>query len=221
MTELQQSMPKARKLGQHHTQAKSLQQDLQVVADKLLICGDSFAADWTVKYPVRGWPNMLAEQYQVTNLAQAGCGEYKIHQQLQSADLGSYDYIIVSHTSPYRLHTQFHPIHYQDVLHKNCDFLYEDVRAHKLKSVTEHFERYFDLEQAKFVQTLICERIDQETRTFPVLHIAHIDWTDLYAFPGMINFGALHQKHSGNANHYNETGNELVYNTLVDHINKS
>lgn len=191
------------------------------MADKLLICGDSFAADWTVKYSVHGWPNMLSEQYRVTNLAQAGVGEYKIHQQLQSADLGSYDYIIVSHTSPYRLHTQYHPIHHQDPLHKNCDFLYEDVRAHKLKSVTEHFERYFDLDQAEFVHTLICERIDQLTRSVPVLHIAHIDWRDLYPFPNLINFNSVYEQHTGNVNHYNDTGNQIVYRRLLEHINKS
>jgi len=45
---------------------------------KILICGDSFAADWTVKYPGQGWPNMLAQQHEIVNLAQAGCSEYKI-----------------------------------------------------------------------------------------------------------------------------------------------
>ena len=50
---------------------------------KILICGDSFAADWTVKYPGQGWPNMLAEIHEVTNLAQAGCSEYKILKQLE------------------------------------------------------------------------------------------------------------------------------------------
>ena len=27
----------------------------------ILICGDSFAADWTVKYAGQGWPNLLAQ----------------------------------------------------------------------------------------------------------------------------------------------------------------
>jgi len=191
------------------------------VVDKLLICGDSFASDWTVKYPGCGWPNMLAEQYQVTNLAQAGCGEYKIHQQLQSVNLKDYDYIVVSHTSPYRLHTQYHPVHSQDPLHKECDFLYEDVRAHKLKSVVEYFERYFDLEQAEFVHSLTCQRIDQITQPYPVLHLAHIDWNNLYQFPNFVNFNQVHKQHAGNINHYNNLGNKIVYRAVLDRINIS
>ena len=40
---------------------------------KLLILGDSWQADWNVKhntYP--GWPNLLANEFDVTNIAQAG-----------------------------------------------------------------------------------------------------------------------------------------------------
>ena len=63
---------------------------------KILICGDSFAADWTIKYPdKKGWPNLLAEHHNVINLAQAGCGEYKILLQLLSVDFTQFDQIIV------------------------------------------------------------------------------------------------------------------------------
>ncbi len=43
---------------------------------KLLIAGDSFAADWLSGES--GWPNLLANEYDVTNVAQAVCSEYKI-----------------------------------------------------------------------------------------------------------------------------------------------
>ena len=52
---------------------------------KILILGDSFATDWTSKYPQgKGWPNLLAEKFDVTNLAQAGISEYKILKQIKS-----------------------------------------------------------------------------------------------------------------------------------------
>ena len=97
---------------------------------KILICGDSFAADWTAKYPVEGWPNLLAKNYTVTNLAQ-------------------YDYIIVFHTSPNRLYTKVHPIHHQDILHNNSDLLYSDIKEHSknnpsLLPIVEYFENYFE-----------------------------------------------------------------------------
>ena len=51
---------------------------------KLLIAGDSFAADWSKKYKnACGWVNTLCEDYDVTNVAQAGASEYKIYNQLK------------------------------------------------------------------------------------------------------------------------------------------
>ena len=50
----------------------------------ILIIGDSWAADWSQKhsqYP--GWPNILAEEFNVTNIAQAGVSQYSITQQLK------------------------------------------------------------------------------------------------------------------------------------------
>ena len=48
----------------------------------ILICGDSFAADWTKKYNGNGWVNMLCNDFNITNVAEAGVSEYKIYQQL-------------------------------------------------------------------------------------------------------------------------------------------
>ena len=50
---------------------------------KILIAGDSFAADWTVKYKGEGWVNTLCKDYDVTNVAQAGVSEYKIYNQFK------------------------------------------------------------------------------------------------------------------------------------------
>ena len=89
---------------------------------KILICGDSFAADWTVKYnDYLGWPNLLAQNYNVKNIAQAGVGQFKIYKQLQSVNIKDFDVVISSYTSPYRVHTYNHPVHSNDLLHKNCD----------------------------------------------------------------------------------------------------
>ena len=48
---------------------------------KILIIGDSFACVWP--NGLTGWPTQLAQQYDVTNLSQAGVGEYqKLRQML-------------------------------------------------------------------------------------------------------------------------------------------
>ena len=67
---------------------------------KILVAGDSFAAEWPGD---DGWVKLLAHSHEVTNVAQAGCGEYKIFKQIQKANLDEYDCVIVSHTSTSRV----------------------------------------------------------------------------------------------------------------------
>ena len=62
---------------------------------KVLVVGDSFAADWSVKHKNSvGWPNLLAKDFDVTNLAQAGVSEYKIYQQVLSVDTCQFDLVL-------------------------------------------------------------------------------------------------------------------------------
>ena len=69
----------------------------------ILLCGDSFVSDWSVKHKDQsGWCNWLAKEHHVVNLAQAGVGEYKIMKQILSADLNKFDAVIISHGSPNR-----------------------------------------------------------------------------------------------------------------------
>jgi hypothetical protein len=194
----------------------------------MLICGDSFAADWTVKYPGWGWPNKLAESFEVTNLAQPGCSEYKIYQQLLSADLDKFDIILVSHTSPNRIYVKTHPVHHSDPLHKNSDLIYTDILAHaktdkSLSSIVDFYEKYFDLEYAKFVHSVICEKIEQLLLAFgdKTLHITNFPWDDLYQFDNLMNFEWVFKKHSGHMNHYTDQGNNIIYNSIVKKINDS
>jgi hypothetical protein len=187
---------------------------------KLLICGDSFAADWTVKYNDIGWPNMLANDYKITNLAQAGCSEYKIYKQLISVDINDYDRIIVSHTSPYRIYTTNHPVHANDKLHKNSDLIYTDLKEHsktnkKLLPLIDFFENYFDTESAIFTHTLICEKINELLKNHPqVLHISNLNWNGLYCFPNLLHFEYLFKEHRGLMNHYTLQGNEIIYKKI-------
>jgi len=190
----------------------------------LLICGDSFAADWTIKYPGQGWPNMLSQNFTVTNLAQAGCSEYKILKQLQSVDLTKFDKIIISHTSPYRVYVERHPVHFNDPLHKHCDLIYSDVKDHavdnkSLLPIVEYFEKYFDLEHARYMHTLVCKDIQELLPVgCNVLHISNIDWEELYIFPHMINFYHLFKTNPGNMNHFDTIGNQFVYKQILEYF---
>lgn len=187
---------------------------------KVLICGDSFAADWTVKYPNEGWPNLLAKKYDVTNLAQAGCCEYKIYKQLLSVDLSKFDHIIVFHTSPNRLYTNKHPIHHKDILHSNSDLIYNDIKQHsksnkELLPIVEYFEQHFDVDYAIFSHNLLCKHIDEMLNSYNTIHATGIDYTGLYKFDEMLNFSKQAMPDKGYTNHFDSNGNKFVYETIV------
>jgi hypothetical protein len=193
---------------------------------KILICGDSFAADWTVKYAGKGWPNLLADRYDVTNLAQAGCSEYRIYRQLQAVNLSRFDKIIISHTSPNRIYVTDHPIHRNDSLHGNSDLIYSDIKEHSKKTsvldpIIHYFEQYFDLEYAEFVHNMLCERIDNLTKQHDVVHITSFSWDGLFLFPDMIQFENTFAEHSGSMNHYDEEGNAIIFNRLVKRLEEN
>lgn len=183
---------------------------------KILIVGDSFAADWQMKYPdKKGWPNFLADEHHVVNLAQAGCGEFKILKQLQSVTLIDFDKIIIAHSSPFRLYVKNHPVH-TDQLHRNCDLIYSDIKEHsvnnkKLLPLVDYFENYFDLDYAIDIHNIICEKIDQMTKRLKPIHITGFEWEGLYQFDNMINFNYIFKKYKGIMNHYSLEGNNEVY----------
>ena len=188
---------------------------------KILICGDSFAADWTIKYPdKKGWPNLLAEHHNVINLAQAGCGEYKILLQLLSVDFTQFDQIIVSHTSPYRIYVKDHPVHAGDVLHNNSDLIYKDIKEHsktnkKLSVLVDYFENYVDLTYLEFIHSLIVKEIKTLVKDFNVLHISHQNNPSLDQY---INFSDVFNAHPGLINHYDDQGNFIVYSKIAGFV---
>jgi hypothetical protein len=196
----------------------------------ILIIGDSFAADWSTKYKdYLGWPNLLAKQHQVTNLAQAGVSEHKIYRQLLSVkDLTAYDIVIVAHTSPYRVPTKQHPVHSSDILHKDSDLIYTDIEYHagrlknmfkrSLTAALDFYKYHYDSEFfedsywlfRKEINTLLadCKVITLSTFAGCKSTEKHVlDFTDLLnTQPGVIN-------------HYSQQGNQQVYNKLISTIN--
>lgn len=184
---------------------------------RVLIVGDSFAADWSRKYPSKkGWPNLLAERYQTINLAQAGCSEYRIYQQLVSTDLNNYDLIIVSHTSPYRIYTEHNPLRNQDLLHHHCDLIYSDIGAlakhhSDYADVKVYFEKFFSLEYAEFCYVMTREKINKLLENRRTIQIAHVE------LPGTVDLDFSHEFKSnpGIINHYNNVGNNNVFHALL------
>ena len=184
---------------------------------KILICGDSFAADWHQN--VKGGPNLLSEIHRVDNLAQAGCSQYKIYKQIISANLGTYDRIIICHTSPFRIYCEKHPVHHSSLLHSNCDFIYSDVvenvsKDYDLKVVKKYFELYFSQDYAIFTHNLICKEITSILANYSVIHITFFDYKNLFEFDRFHSFYDVFLNYKGSVNHLNEKGNLMVFESL-------
>ena len=197
----------------------------------ILIIGDSFAADWTIKYPnVVGWTNSLAKKYNVTNLAQAGVGEYKIYQQLCSiADISKFELVLISHTSPYRITTRQHPVHYNDVLHKNADLIFSDIEYHKksifgwfnksLISAFNFFIHHSDDKYQETVYTLLRKQITDIIGNVPFIVMSNLNGlAEFNTEKNLLDFKDTQLMYPGLANHMSDIGNKLVYDAVVKKI---
>ena len=188
---------------------------------KILIAGDSFATVWPDSQ--LGWPTLLAKKYSVINLAQAGIGEYKILKQIKSQEINNFDLVIVSHTSPSRLHTNNHPVH-KEGFHKNCDLILNDLvnrsafRNPSLKAAQEYFKYHYDDEYQIEIYNLIRKQIN-ELITIPYISMSHVDIVNTLSIEANhLDFSNLWSKERGSMNHYTVEGNFKIFETLEDII---
>ena len=200
--------------------------------NKILIVGDSFCADWTVKYPTQqGWPNMLGEIFDVTNLAQAGVSEYKIYQQVVSSkNLDQYDLFLVSHTSPYRSVTRRHPIHCQDPLHKDADLIMSDIDYHakswknifnfSLRAASGYFTHHYDADYHKTTYDLFRQAINNMLPQERVIVCNNFISPVRHSEKHFCDFSNIQQQHPGLINHLSLEGNRLIFDLLKDYITK-
>ncbi len=190
---------------------------------KILIVGDSFASDWTLKnITFKGWVNLLADTYSVTNIAESGVSEYKIWQQLETTKLKNYNWIIVSHTSPYRLHTKSHPIKYKSVLHTNSDMLYGDIEYHaskwknifnkSLRTAYNWFIYHYDKTYQENVYQLICNKIDNILSKHNNIQIDNFDPDTKH-----LNYMKYCTPNSG-VNHFDQKTNHMIYQQITNII---
>jgi len=191
--------------------------------ERLLIVGDSFATPYPNDSSI-GWPLLAREHYKVTNLAQAGVSEYKIFKQLKSvSNIGQYDFVVVAHTSPYRVHTR-NSIHNTE-LHKDCDLLMSDVEAKTftldpaIRSAKGYFKYHFDPDYYQDVYNLIRKEINNLTRYVSTLHIDHFDMALPYAKEKYrLDLSSMWPYYKGSINHYTEEGNQIVFARIQERL---
>jgi hypothetical protein len=190
----------------------------------ILIAGDSFATKSSTSN--LSWMELLAEQHQMTNLAQAGIGEYKIYKQLCSVDVNEFDLVIVSHTSPSRIHTNNHPIH-KSGFHKNCDLILTDLIEHfqpfntSLHTAKNFFKYHYDEEYQIDIYNLLRKQIN-DMILVPYISLSHVEIVNSLAIENHnINLSPLWEMERGNINHYTEIGNRFVFKRIQDELKKT
>jgi len=199
----------------------------------ILIIGDSFAADWSAvdsTYP--GWPQLLAKKHSVTNLAQAGCSEYKILQQLKTQqNLNSYDWIIVCHTSLARIHTRKHPVHHSDQLHAHADLIFSDIEYHTaldkkqknraLVSAHDFFVYHYDDDYNRNMHQLIVKEIHQIIGNTPVVVVDNFNQLNPSDYKFFLDFTKITQVIPGKINHCSSQGNIDICHSILDIIDQA
>ena len=201
-------------------------------ADTILVIGDSFAADWSAvddSYP--GWPSLLGKRYQITNLAQAGCSEYRILQQLKSQpDLDQYRWIIVCHTTPARVYTPRHPIHDDHGLHQHADLIFSDIEyhAHKfsnrknqpLLAALDWFIYHYDDQYQSDIYQLIVAEIDRLLAGRSVIVVDNFHQLDPGRYQHCVRFDDITDITPGGINHCTAEGNLKIAQHLLDKISE-
>jgi len=188
---------------------------------RLAVFGDSFGYQ-NPDQPFQSWVDHLGQHYQVFNYCECGVGQYKILQQLrQNLESHDFDRVIITHTSATRTFVPHNPLHQHSKTHKNCDIIYADVadRNDDFSQACQQFFRFiFDIDYSLDIHNMICREIHDMCANHNVIHITHFDYTGLYQFPDMINFYQLWCKNKGSVNHYNQSANQLIFQTLLEKL---
>lgn len=189
--------------------------------NKILICGDSFSTDF--KHP-SSWVTCLSAEYLVDNLSCAGISEYKILQQLKSkvTQLDRYSTVIISHTSPNRVHIKTHPTHSKSKTHFQADLIFSDIVYHHdqkptdivLETAKNYFVHIFDENYYQEIYYLIQEKIKTLLCNKKVIHLDNFHVQNII---GLENYICLPQRlnlSNGHINHYDMESNIRIFEFL-------
>lgn len=183
----------------------------------ILIIGDSFS----VPSHEDSWSVKLSNIYNIVNLSQAGCTEYHILKQLESVNIDDFNFVIVCHTSPYRIYVPKHPIHTQG-MHKNAGLLLNDVEYHSKRIrnlfnrslhaarnfIKYHYSEQYQLDIYSLIKNKISNIITEHKRI-------EMTWWE------NDNFGLkqLRSDHPGTINHMTAEANQILLNQILKKIN--
>jgi len=183
---------------------------------KLAIFGDSFGV---TDGNAQSWIRRLEQNFFIQNYCICGIGEYKIWKQIEQVEIDQFDVVLVTHTSPTRVHVEYNPLHSTSQYHQQCDIIYADIAEHNnefARACKQFFKHIYNETYQIDMFNLVIEKIENMLKVHPhVQHITHFDYTGLHQPNGLVNFYDVFCEHRGNINHYTPTGNDIVYNRLL------
>lgn len=192
---------------------------------KILICGDSYSTDFGL---AESWVTAIQQQYDVTNLSAAGVSEYKILKQLETQTnvLTTYDLVIVSHTSPNRVHVASHPIHCNGKTRPSADLLFSDVEFHlqqhpnnkTLQAAHDYFLYVFDPEYYLDMYRLMQSHIRDSLRAVKSLHLTNFNLPNYCNYDNYVDLKNTLNLCGGQVNHYDKQSNAKIYALITQII---
>ncbi len=140
--------------------------------------------------------------------------------------LGEYKFVIVSHTSPYRVPTRSHPVHSNDTLHNNADLMLNDITYHasKIKNIFNRsliaasgfFKYHYDLEFYETTYKLYRRAIEDRLSGSKFISLNFFSDSQ---YKSTLDFSDIVGKHNGKINHLSEEGNKIVFSSIDNKIN--
>ena len=138
--------------------------------------------------------------------------------------LKDYDAVIVSHTSPSRVHTLDHPLH-KEGLHKDCDLLWTDIEDRtslfnpSLKAAKGYFKYHYDDNYYQTIYSLLRKEINNLLSGKAYLSMSHVEVAKYFIHEdNHLDFSDFWKANRGTENHYTEQGNRKLFNIIVDKI---
>lgn len=194
----------------------------------ILILGDSWSADWSEKNSeFKGWPELLATKYNVTNVSEAGVSQYKICKQIENSNYQDYDLIICSITSPNRIYSKS-KINKVSKFHKNCDLIFQDIEfavaqgdsTPEITSALNYFIYHWDKDYADFVHQLKVDWCYDHLKNYNTIFTSIIDDSKKFLPSDAIFIDGfeIFETYPGNINHLSEEGNNIFFKNLTDKL---
>jgi len=176
----------------------------------IVIIGDSFSSDNCEG----SWVEQVASKYNVVNLSQRGISEYRIYTIVKKnlSLINQSDILLLWHTNPDRIYlpdTVEYPTRTVSS-HAHCDMVANDAlsNSHWNKIAKIYYKNFYDKDMQEDLFSLVIEKIHRIV-TCRMFDFSGFEISNPTHF--IKSFHDMRNNFSGHINHFDLTGNSLIY----------